>query len=129
MSSSIVIITDKVMRMTRSMVYLAMRYAPGQGATVGDLVQYLNEHIPAGEPQLHGGIVERVMQELCLDGRVSRRATSEPGISTSSRESPLQVTVARLGTSRVCPLRRLPVLPEMSMPPVTVRVPPVLLPR
>ena len=71
MSASIVIITDKVMRMTRSMVYLALRFAPAQGTTAADVTSYLNDRVPGN---LHPGIVERVLEELRIDGRVSRHS-------------------------------------------------------
>ena len=71
MAGSIVIITDKVMRMTRSMVYLAMRFAPFQGATVADVTEYLNDRVAGG---LHQGLVERVLEELRHDGVVARRS-------------------------------------------------------
>ncbi len=73
MAASITVITDKVMLMTRSMVYMAMRFAPFQGATVTDLVDFLNDRIPSGQQGIHGGLVERVLEELRLDGVVSRQ--------------------------------------------------------
>ncbi len=73
MAAPIVIITDKVMRMTRSMVYLAMRFAPRPGATVNEVVAFLNERIPGSQHSVHGGLVERVLQDLHNDGVVARR--------------------------------------------------------
>ncbi len=72
MNSPVIVITDKVMRMIQSMVYLAMRVSYRRGATTGDICGFLTEWAPASAPIYHDGIVERALDELQLAGKVTR---------------------------------------------------------
>ncbi len=63
-------ISDKVMRMIKSMVYMAMRVSYRRGATSGDIAGFLSEWAPSGENMYHEGVVERVLGELHRDGLV-----------------------------------------------------------
>jgi len=66
----IVVMTDKVMSMIRSMVYLAMRVAHRRGATSTEIAQFLNDWAPDGPGAYHEGVVERVLEDLLEDGKV-----------------------------------------------------------
>jgi len=66
----IVVMTDKVMSMIRSMVYLAMRVAHRHGATSTEIAQFLNDWAPDGPGEYHEGVVERVLEDLLEDGKV-----------------------------------------------------------
>jgi hypothetical protein len=70
MQNSVTVFTDKVMRMMRSMVYLAMRVGYRRGATVFDIETFLNQWAPAESKVYHQGIIERVLQDLRSDGKV-----------------------------------------------------------
>jgi len=72
MQSPIIAITDKVMRMIKSMVYLAMRVDHRRGATVTDIEDFLNNWVPSERGMYHEGIIERVLRELQSDGRVAQ---------------------------------------------------------
>jgi hypothetical protein len=71
MSNAITAMTDKVMRMTRSMVYLAMKNEPGRGRTAEDLSHFVNMRLPREQRSFHSGMVERVLSDLGRDGMVS----------------------------------------------------------
>ena len=72
MQNPVTIITDKVMRMAGSMVYLALCATYRGGATVGDIAGFLSIG-PAGEAGFyHDGMVERLLRQLHSDGRVTR---------------------------------------------------------
>jgi hypothetical protein len=62
--------SDKVMRLVRSMVYLALRVQPGRQATPEQISCYINRY--AADPGVHVGIVELALRELHKDGRVER---------------------------------------------------------
>ncbi len=70
MENPIVVMTDKVMSMIRSMVYLAMRVAHRRGATSAEISQFLTDWAPDVAGTYHEGIVERVLEELLEDGKV-----------------------------------------------------------
>ena len=69
---SIVSITDKVMRMMKSMVFLSLKVGHRRGATVADIEMFLNEWAPSERVMYHRGIIERVLRELQTDGRVAQ---------------------------------------------------------
>ena len=72
MQNPVTIITDKVMRMAGSMVYLALCATYRGGATVGDIAGFLSIG-PVGEAGFyHDGMVERLLRQLHSDGRVTR---------------------------------------------------------
>ncbi len=70
MENPIVVMTDKVMSMIRSMVYLAMRVAHRRGATSTEISQFLTDWAPDVAGTYHEGIVERVLEDLLEDGKV-----------------------------------------------------------
>ena len=72
MQNPVTVITDKVMQMIKSMVYLSMRVYYRRGATASEISSFLNDWAPAAEGMYHEGIVERVLQDLCNDGLVAR---------------------------------------------------------
>lgn len=72
MSNPVVVITDKVMRMIKGLVYLAMRGAYRGGATVDEITCFLDGSSPAQDGAYHQGIVERVLQDLHREGKVDR---------------------------------------------------------
>jgi hypothetical protein len=72
MNNPVLVITDKVMRMIKSMVYLAMRVNYRKGATTQDISGFLSEWAPSGQNMYHEGVVERVLDELRHDGLVAR---------------------------------------------------------
>ena len=72
MHSPVTVITDKVMRMIRSMVYLAMRVSYRGGATTGDIGGYLRDWAPDSAGMYHDGLVERALGELQTAGMVTR---------------------------------------------------------
>lgn len=72
MQSPIIAITEKVMRMIKSMVYLSMRVDHRRGATVADIEEFLGNWAPSEQGMYHEGIIERVLQELQNDGRVAQ---------------------------------------------------------
>ena len=72
MSNALVVITDKVTQMIKSMVYLAMRVCYRQGATVDEISHFLDDWSPDHEGVYHQGIVERVLQELSQEGKVAQ---------------------------------------------------------
>ena len=71
MQNPITVITDKVMRMIKAMVYLAMRVGHRRGATVPDITSFLEMWAPSDQNLYHNGIVERVLFELKSDGKVT----------------------------------------------------------
>ena len=70
MSSPIVAVTDKVTRMIKSMVYLAMRVYYRRGATAAELSGFLEDWTPSVANMYHEGIVERVLFDLQQEGKV-----------------------------------------------------------
>lgn len=72
MSNPIINITDKVMTMMKSMVVLAMRMYYRRGATAAELSSFLDHWSPSEAPRYHEGLVERVLDDLQHDGRVTR---------------------------------------------------------
>ena len=64
MENPITAITDKVMRMIKAMVYLAMRVGCRRGATVPDITSFLEQWTPDDKNLYHNGIVERVLFDL-----------------------------------------------------------------
>lgn len=72
MNNPIIAITDKVMRMIKSMVYMSMRVSYRQGATTEELSGFLAEWAPDERDVYHDGLVERVLAELQQEGRVQR---------------------------------------------------------
>ena len=72
MSNPVIVITDKVMDMIRSMVYLAMRVYYRRGATVAELSSFLADWSPAATGTYHEGMVERVLFDLEHQGMVQR---------------------------------------------------------
>lgn len=69
--TKITTITDKVMRMIKAMVYLAMRVAYRRGATVADITGFLKTWAPSDSELFHRGIIERVLFDLESDGKVA----------------------------------------------------------
>ena len=72
MSNPLIAITDKVMDMTKSMVYLAMRVYYRRGATVAELSGFLADWSPATAGCYHEGMIEHVLFDLEHQGRVQR---------------------------------------------------------
>lgn len=72
MSNPITVMTDKVMRMIKSMVYLAMRVSYRRGATPEDISGFLLEWTPSEANFYHEGVVERALSALEADGLVRR---------------------------------------------------------
>ena len=72
MQSPIIAITDKVMHMIKSMVFLSMKVGHRRGATVADIEAFLNDWAPSDQKMYHQGIIERVLSELQNDGRVAQ---------------------------------------------------------
>jgi hypothetical protein len=71
MSSPIAAITDKVSQMIKSMVYLAMRVSYRRGATVAELTGFLEDWTPAAADANQAGVIERVLEDLYHEGKVS----------------------------------------------------------
>jgi len=72
MSNPITVMTDKVMRMIKSMVYMSMRVSYRRGATTDDISGFLAEWTPGEASIYHPGIVERALIDLQSDGLVKR---------------------------------------------------------
>jgi hypothetical protein len=72
MHNPLITMTDKVMSMIRSMVYLAMRVSHRRGATSLEIADFLDDWAPDVPNSYHVGIVERVLEELRLDGKVTQ---------------------------------------------------------
>lgn len=72
MNNPITVMTDKVMRMIKSMVYMAMRVSYQHGATAEDISAFLFERAPNETNMYHEGVVERVLGDLESDGKVKR---------------------------------------------------------
>jgi len=72
MHNPITVMTDKVMRMIKSMVYLSMRVSYRRGATPEDISGFLVEWAPGDENIYHEGVVERALSDLEADGLVRR---------------------------------------------------------
>ncbi len=72
MQNPITVLSDKVMAMIKSMVYLSMRVYYRRGATAAEISGFIEEWAPGGGGRYHEGIVERVLQELCQEGVVTR---------------------------------------------------------
>jgi len=72
MQNPITAITDKVMRMVKSMVFLALQVGHRSGATTTEIVSFLNDWAPPADGEYHTGIVERVLEDLLHDGKVAQ---------------------------------------------------------
>lgn len=72
MQNPIIVFTDKVMAMIKSMVFVSMSVYYRRGATAEEISGFLNARAPSGDGIYHEGIVERVLQELRNDGVVTR---------------------------------------------------------
>lgn len=72
MSNSMIAVTEKVMRLFKSMVYMAMRVSYRKGATTEDISTFLEEWAPSQNNIYHTGVIERVLGELQRDGMVAR---------------------------------------------------------
>jgi hypothetical protein len=72
MPNPIIAITDKVMRMIKSMVFLSLKVGHRRGATVTDIESFLYDWAPSEREIYHQGIIERVLRELQTDGRVAQ---------------------------------------------------------
>ena len=70
--NTITVITDKVMRMMKAMVYMALRFTYAAGATSSDIASFLAQWTPNGAETYHTGVVERVLVDLQHDGLVQR---------------------------------------------------------
>lgn len=73
MAGTINVISDKIMRLMRSMVYFALKVQPGQQHSARELSLYINRTAAAGT--VHSGIVELALQELLSDGMVRREGS------------------------------------------------------
>ncbi|TDG13943.1 hypothetical protein E2F43_10625 [Seongchinamella unica] len=72
MNNPIIAITDKVMRMIKSMVYMSMRVSYRRGATTEEVSGFLAEWAPDKSDFYHEGLVERLLAELQQEGRVEQ---------------------------------------------------------
>jgi hypothetical protein len=72
MSNPVIAITDKVMRMIKSMVYMSMRVSYRKGATTEEVSGFLAEWAPEEKDFYHEGLVERILRELQAEGRIAR---------------------------------------------------------
>lgn len=72
MSSPVIAITDKVMRMTKSIVFMAMRISYRRGATIEELSGFLDEWSPASAGIYHEGVLELVLYDLQHEGKVAQ---------------------------------------------------------
>lgn len=72
MNNPITVMTDKVMRMIKSMVYMSMRVSYRRGATAEDISGFLAEWAPGEQNIYHEGVVERALTELQGEGLVNR---------------------------------------------------------
>jgi hypothetical protein len=72
MQNPIIAITDKVMRMIKSMVFLSLKVGHRRGATIADIEIFLKHWAPSERGMYHQGIIERVLRELQTDGRVAQ---------------------------------------------------------
>jgi hypothetical protein len=72
MQNPVAVITDKVAGMVKSMVCLAMRVSYRRGATTTEISGFLNDWAPADAATYQETLVERILQELCLDGQVTQ---------------------------------------------------------
>ena len=71
-NNPITVITDKVMAMIRSMVYLAMRVGHRHGATADEIAGFLNDWAPPSDGVYHEGVIERVLYQLHEEGLVTQ---------------------------------------------------------
>ena len=69
-AGSVTAISDKIMRLMRSMVYYALKVQPGRELSVDELSLYINQNAAAGA--VHSGVVELALQELLCQGQVRR---------------------------------------------------------
>ena len=70
MDNPVTVITDKVMRLIRSSVHLALRVGCRRGATTEDIASFLHDWAPSDRELYHSGVIERVLTDLSHDGRV-----------------------------------------------------------
>jgi hypothetical protein len=66
----VIVITDKVMRMIRSMVYMAMKVQPGSSVSPDEISHFINQR--SSRNRFHAGVVELALQDLHRDGVVQR---------------------------------------------------------
>ncbi len=71
MNHALLGMTEKVSRMVRSMVYLAMA-RNYRGATVTEVCEFIGESVAGDAGQYHAGVVERALGDLERQGRVVR---------------------------------------------------------
>ncbi|MEH6569165.1 MAG: hypothetical protein V7709_08825 [Halioglobus sp.] len=71
MGSPLIVFTDKVMRMIKSAVYLAMRVGCRPGATTTDISHFLASFGAKDKTLYHEGVIERVLFDLQTDGKVT----------------------------------------------------------
>ena len=64
MQNPVAVITDKVMSMIKSMVYLAMRVSYRGGATTTEISRFLNNWAPSESNMYHEGIVGGLVEQL-----------------------------------------------------------------
>jgi hypothetical protein len=74
MHETVTTITDKVMRMIRPMLCVAVCSSFPGGATAGDIAAFLGRSAPAEASRFHQGLVERALRELLEEGKVVRPA-------------------------------------------------------
>ena len=72
MPSPVIAITDKVMRMLKSMVFMSMRVSYRRGATTEELSGFLHEWSPTDAGMYHEGVLDRVLFDLQHEGMVAR---------------------------------------------------------
>jgi len=68
----LIAITDKVMRMFRSMVYLTMCVGYRRGATIPGISSFLRLWAPSERDMYHEGVIERVLFDLNQEGKVTQ---------------------------------------------------------
>ena len=75
MENPLIVVTDKVMRMIKSAVYLAMRVGCRSGATTTDISRFLAGFGAKDKALYHEGVIERVLFDLQTDGKVKNAGT------------------------------------------------------
>ncbi len=82
MARPLTAISDKVTRMVRSIVYLAMKSQPAHGVSSDELSRFINKR--SALDRFHAGMVELALQELHSDGVVKRAGVRwyVPGVTT-----------------------------------------------
>ncbi|PLW66698.1 hypothetical protein [Pseudohalioglobus lutimaris] len=72
MSNPVTIISDKVVRMLNSIVYLVICASHRNGSTSVDITRSLGGLAPVHADIYHQGMVERALEDLQREGRVAR---------------------------------------------------------